>query len=250
MLKGSFGDTCRLALNLNSWFVLERHSTQGRSGHRPHVTSVKVLSHTQREDEEKSGTRHVTPPADRWCWFLLTLEKKIGFGVLQSIAPIWVRQRYSPKLYPPQTVQLFNKIYSVFFLYRNIHLWVSLKCCSPYLLHWGLVPVVSTVGTDEDWGRRGCCWNSGSDTVLTSTADTSCSKDTPTQQNSWRLDPSLCLSCSLPPPPLFPLQHSSLHFPPRPGWDTRRRAQQYTLAATHCHKTRDKKSHEWTEATS
>ena len=79
MLKGSFGDTCRLALNLNSWFVLERHLTQGRSGHRPHVTSVKVLSRTEEVMKGKKTTKRValvtfTPPADRvvsisfWLW--------------------------------------------------------------------------------------------------------------------------------------------------------------------------------------
>lgn len=75
----------------------------------------------------------------------------------------------------------------------------------------------------------------------------SCSNVSPTQQNSWRVDPSLCLSCS-PPPPLVPLQHSSLHFPPRPGWDMKKSSTVHTCCNT-LPQTRDKRSHEWTMAT-
>lgn len=116
------------------------------------------------------------------------------------------------------------------------------KCCPPYLFHWGLVPVGSTVGTGER-GRR--CWNSGSDTVLTSTADTDrAAKILQPSRIPEEWTPPLCLCCSPPPPPLVPLQHSSLYFPPRPGWDTKKSSTVHTCCNT-LPQTRDKGRGGW-----
>lgn len=109
MLKGSFGDTCRLALNLNSWFVLERHSTQGRSGHRPSPVSLQLRSSREETKKKKSGTRHVLLHQQiSGVNFFLTLDKKnriwsvVGLG--RDITQIFTL---------PRLRSLFNKIYSI-----------------------------------------------------------------------------------------------------------------------------------------
>lgn len=114
-LKGSFGDTCRLALNRNSWFVLERHSTQGRSGHRPHVTSVKVLTHTEEETKKKKvALVTFAPPADKWCQFLLTLGTKNRiWSVLERCPKTGLGRDITQIFTRPRLCSLFNKIYSI-----------------------------------------------------------------------------------------------------------------------------------------
>lgn len=140
-------------------------------------------------------------------------KKQLGFGVLWSIAPKRVRQRHHPNLYPPQTVQLFNKIKSLSLLLIQKYPFMSVfKCCPPYLFHWGLVPVGSTVGTCEVGGWGGGVAASGSNTVLTSMVDT--------DRAAKILQPSRIPEEWTPPSvsvaPLL-LRHSSLYFPPRPG---------------------------------
>lgn len=69
-----------LALNLNSWFVLERHSMQGWSGRRPSVTKVRS-SHTLKENifffkrgKKVGDTHHNTP--QKCCPILTSLTLK------------------------------------------------------------------------------------------------------------------------------------------------------------------------------
>lgn len=135
----------------------------------------------------------------------------------------------------------------VFFSYRNIHLWVFFKCFFP---SFPLGCSSSWKYSWNWWGGGGWGWNSGSDTVLTSMADT--------DRAVQILQPSRipeewtppCLSCS-------PSSSSPCSIPPfiflQGQGETRRRAQQYRLAATHCHKQerrRKRKCHEWTRTTS
>lgn len=107
------------------------------------------------------------------------------------------------------------------------------KCCPPHLFHGGgLVPVGSTVV--NLWGGKDCrCWNSGSDLLLTSVVDTSGVAKTlqPSRIPEEWTPPSVSVA------PLLlllssPLQHSSLYFPPRPGWDTKKSSTVYTCCNT------------------
>lgn len=115
----------------------------------------------------------------------------------------------------------------VFFSYRNIHLWVFFTRFFPSF------PLGCSSSWKYSWNR----WGGGMRLKLwiwhcvdINGEHWSCSTDTPTQQNSWRVDPSLSqllpllLSspCSI--PPFIFLQGQG---------ETRRRAQQYRLAATH-----------------
>lgn len=134
MSKGSFGDTCRLALNqtADSFWKGTRHKDDQAAV--PRVTRVKVLSQTEEEMmKTKSGTRHdmISPPADKMCQFLPTLKQKIGFGVL------WVRQRHHSNLYLPQSVQSFNKIYSLSSSHTEISIYEYLKVLLSIILSIG-----------------------------------------------------------------------------------------------------------------
>lgn len=144
MMKVSFGDIGTKSEQL----ICFRKGTQHKGNMVAIPMSLKSRSsHTlKRWWRKKVALITFIPPAEKqWLW-----TEKIGFGVLWRNPPKWVRQRHHLNLYPPNTVQLLTKYtLSVFFLYRNIHLWVSLKCCPPYHFHWSLVPVVSTVGTGE-----------------------------------------------------------------------------------------------------
>lgn len=234
VLKGWFG--CGLALNLNSWFCFGKAlDTRAIGSVSPCHFTQGPLTHLREDEEEEKKVALVTfsPPPDVWCRFLRTLEQKVGSGVLWSIAPNSIRQ---PNSFRPRLCSYLTKyiLYlPVFSSYRNIHLWDSLNV-SLHLFHWDLVPVGSTVGTGEGLGGGGCCWNSGSDTVLTSMADTD--RAALILQPSWIPEEWTppCLSRS---PLLLSSPCSIPSFILLQGQgETRWRAQQYRLAATHCHK--------------
>ena len=192
MLKGSFGDTCRLALNLNSWFVLERHLTQGRSGRRPRVTSVKVLSRTEEVMKGKKTTKQValvtfTPPADRvvsisfWLW----RTKNRSWSTEECL------ETSSPNLFTcPQLCSYLTK-YTLSLLSSSLTE-ISIYECLIVLPSISF-PLGFSSSREYSWNRREgeallelwirhCVDIDG--------GHWSCGKDTPTQQNSWRVDPS------------------------------------------------------------
>lgn len=113
----------------------------------------------------------------------------------------------------PQPVQRLkqNILYSLSSSYIEISIY---EFASPFLSFsvWGLVPVGRTDGVSE----KEFCWTSDSGSCV----DINGAADPPTEENSWRVDPSLCLSGS--PPPLLllhpvPLQHSSPSFSSKAG---------------------------------
>lgn len=160
MLKGSFGDTCRLALNLNSWFVLERHLTRGRSSNRPRVTSVKVLSRSDEEmqGKDRSGTHHVCSTSRKVvsncfdfgrgkknnkkvleCWGAF-LQNGLGRDITQIFTHPWLHS------------YLTKYSLSLLLLIQKYPFMSVFKCCPPYLFHWGFSSSWNTVGTWEGVG--------------------------------------------------------------------------------------------------
>lgn len=97
---------------------------------------------------------------------------------------------------------------------------MSFKCCPPFLFHWGLAPVVNTVGTGEG--------------VVAETLDLTSMVDT--DRAAKILQPSR-IPEEWTPPSESQLLPSSSSRPPaaflQGQGEKRRRAQQYTLAATH-----------------
>lgn len=96
-----------------------------------------------------------TPPAEKWCQFLLTLEKEkkeredleCRGAVLQNGLGRDITQLFT---LPILCSYLTKYTISLCPLLIQKYPFMSVsKCCPPYLFHWGLVPVVSTVGTGE-----------------------------------------------------------------------------------------------------
>lgn len=82
--RSSFGDTWRLALNLNSWFVFGKAlDTRAIRSPSPCHFSWNVLSRGEEEmrggGEKKVAHITFTPPADK-CVSFFWLWRKIGFG--------------------------------------------------------------------------------------------------------------------------------------------------------------------------